>query len=144
MARTGRPRTRQYDPTVAEQICALIAEGKSIVECAQVKGIPSRKYIYLWLNESAEFRDMYARAREQRADAMAHEVVFIADTEEDPQRARNRMDARKWAASKMNPKVYGDRTTIAGTGDKEDAIHVEGSGLVETLIGRLAGIASRE
>ncbi len=54
----------------------------------------------------------YGRARQDRADLMVEEITTIADTEPDAQRARNRIDARKWVASKMQPQVYGDRLDL--------------------------------
>jgi len=55
---------------------------------------------------------MYARAREDQADWHADEIVAIADTETDAAKARNRIDARKWKAAKLKPKVYGDRVNV--------------------------------
>ena len=139
----GRP-PKPYDPKIGDLICEMIADGKSIVDCAQVKGVPSRTTIYHWLNTCEDFANNYERAREQRADYLAHQVVDIADTDEDYQRARNRMDARKWAAGKMAPKRYGDRLNLAGTGDKDDAIHVEThNAALEEITRRIAGLASR-
>ena len=40
------------------------------------------------------------------------EIIDIADTEIDPQRARNRIDARRWYASKMKPDKFGDRIDL--------------------------------
>ena len=45
-------------------------------------------------------------------DHFANEIINIADSEDDPKRARNRIDARKWYASKMNPKKYGDKINV--------------------------------
>ena len=59
---------------------------------------------------------MYARAREERSHMMADEIIEIADTEPDPNRARVRIDARKWWASKVNKKDYGDRVTAEVSG----------------------------
>lgn len=50
----------------------------------------------------------YAQARLEQANYYADQIVEITDTERDPNRARVRVDARKWIASKMLPKVYGD------------------------------------
>lgn len=52
------------------------------------------------------------RARVLRVESLAQEVIEIADTEEDPQKARNMIDARKWYASKIAPKTYGDRVDV--------------------------------
>jgi hypothetical protein len=56
---------------------------------------------------------MYARAREERADLLAKEILEIADTpctnQVEVAQQRNRLDTRKWLASKLAPRKYGDR-----------------------------------
>ena len=55
---------------------------------------------------------------------MADEIISIADSVKDAgpadsakvNAARLRVDARKWVASKLKPKVYGDRVEAALTG----------------------------
>lgn len=54
----------------------------------------------------------YAYAQQVRAEILADEVIEIADEEQDSQKARNRIDARKWYASKMQPQKYGDRIDL--------------------------------
>ena len=49
------------------------------------------------------------RARAVQADHYADEIIEIVDMEKDPVRARVRMDGRKWVASKLAPRKYGDR-----------------------------------
>ena len=52
----------------------------------------------------------------------AEEVLTIADnTTLDPQDRRIRVDTRKWLLSKVLPKVYGDKLTVAG--DAKAPIH---------------------
>ncbi len=63
----------------------------------------------------------YARAREEQADFYADEIITIADTEPDAAIARVRIDARKWTASKLRPKVYGDR--VQHGGDSDNPLH---------------------
>lgn len=46
------------------------------------------------------------------ADAAAADTVYIADTEKDAQKARNRIMARQWAASKIKPRIYGDKLEL--------------------------------
>jgi hypothetical protein len=56
---------------------------------------------------------LYARAKEIRADVFADAIIDIVDDDSiDPQMARNRADARKWHASKMNPSRFGDRIEL--------------------------------
>lgn len=74
-----------------------------------MEGMPSFSTIKAWLAQDSEFSAQYARAREGQADTLADELVEIADEEPDPQRARVRIDARKWYASKLQPKKYGDK-----------------------------------
>jgi hypothetical protein len=64
-----------------------------------------------WIEEDEGLRNQYVRAREDQATHLADEIIEIVDAEDDPARARVRMDARKWAASKLAPKKYGDKLT---------------------------------
>jgi hypothetical protein len=71
-----------------------------------------------WLadDQDGKRREQYARARDAQSDVIADEILMIADTEEDAQKARVRIDARKWLAGKMKPKVYGDKQTVEHSG----------------------------
>src|SRR5262245_61740302 len=69
--------------------------------------------------ENDDFRDRYARAREEQADAIFKEMLEIADRGRDNenesqariQRDRLRVDTRKWMAARLAPKKYGDRVS---------------------------------
>lgn len=117
--KTGRP--SKYSSDLAAKICARIVEGQSLRQVCETAGMPSKTTVLRWLADErrAAFCHQYARAREAQADTFAGEVVEIADTEEDAQKARNRIDARKWAASKLRPKVYGDRVVQEHSGSVE-------------------------
>jgi hypothetical protein len=104
-----------YSDDLAAKLCEHIADGLSLKEACQLPGMPSRSTAYKWLSEYAFFSDVYARAREERADLIADEIVTIADSDPDPNRARVRIDARKWWAAKVNPKKYGDRLVTENT-----------------------------
>lgn len=100
---------------IQSKVCQGIASGKSLRKvCEEDNSLPTKETIRVWLIEDAGFSAQYARAREEQADFYADEITEIADTEEDPNKARVRIDARKWAASKLKPKVYGDRLTLDG------------------------------
>ena len=64
------------------------------------------------LQKDKEAAVAYARAAELRADLMADEVISIADGDDDPNKARNRITARQWLAGKLNAKRYGDRIDL--------------------------------
>ncbi len=126
--KTGRPSS--YTPEHADSICEHIAGGRSLVSwCKQDETRPSYTSVMRWLESNEAFRDNYARARQDQADYLAEEIVQIADdgandtyatddgerTNQDViARSRLRVDARKWYASKLAPKKYGDRVTHAG------------------------------
>lgn len=125
----------EYSIDLAAAVCTMIASGKSLKDACNEPGMPSRPAFYKWLAAHAEVVDMYTRAREERADLMADEVLSIADApldvpgdedSDDPadkskfrkalEQRRQMIDARKWAAAKLNPKVYSDRTNVDHSG----------------------------
>lgn len=121
-----------YTEKLTQTICAHIADGKSLRQIAAIPGMPSTTTITKWLNERPEFTAQYMRAREEQADKFAQEIVAIADENcvvvEHPdgpdgkaevkfdsalvQHQKLRIDARKWVASKLAPKKYGDKIEI--------------------------------
>lgn len=120
-----------------EVILFEIAEnGKSlrkILDNADRTIFPSNVTFCQWLKDDTNLAKQYARACEIRADKIFEEILEIADESHndtiiDPetgneitnheviQRARLKVDARKWMLAKMNPKVYGDKTDITTNG----------------------------
>lgn len=135
----GRPSI--YNPELAAQICEHIAQGKSLRTIAEMEGMPHQATIMAWLDGShPDFSEQYARAREAQADKLAEEILAIADDgrsdtyldaegnektdNEAIQRSKLRVEARKWLASKMAPKKYGDKVTQEHTGANGGAIQV--------------------
>lgn len=129
----GRP--SDYSPEIADLICERIADGVSLREICRTEDMPSKAAVFRWLAAHAEFRDQYARAREAQADALADELLDIADDGDNDwmerkgedgqslgwrengeaiQRSRLRVDTRKWIASKLKPKKYGDKLAVGG------------------------------
>jgi len=108
-------------------------------------GVARPMQVYRWLDENADFRDQYARAREEQADKLFREIIEIADDasgdyvtssdgqtivdHENIQRSRLRVDARKWAAARLAPRKYGDRVEhdVKG-GDFQPAILIQVGG----------------
>lgn len=99
----------KYTQQVADHICNELAEGKSLRSICKSDKVPSIETVRNWLRTNDAFLAQYARARDEQADFYADDIIDIADTEPDPNIARVRIDARKWVASKLKPKVYGDR-----------------------------------
>lgn len=87
--------------------------------------LPTERTFYRRIAEDQAFCQRYARARESQAHREAEEIREIADeaTPETVQVARLRVDARKWRASKLAPKVYGDKLEVNGAGANGEHVH---------------------
>lgn len=96
--------------------------------------MPSKTAVLGWLADHPGFAAQYAHARDMQADHYVEETLEIADlaTSEDYQVARLRVDARKWFASKLAPKKYGDRVHTELTGKDGGPIQSEVTDPVET------------
>ena len=120
----------KYTEALADIICERIATSSSGIHViCKEKEMPSPSTIFKWLGEQKTFSDKYARAREAQAEFLADEIIEIADdTSKDTlisdegneyansewiNRSRLRVDARKWKASKLAPKKYGDKLDIS-------------------------------
>jgi hypothetical protein len=108
----GRPCL--YNQETVDAICWRIAEGESLRQVCAGDDMPGRRTVMEWLEARPEFQAQYARAHERQAEHLAAEIIEIADTEPDPHKAKVRVDARKWAASKLLPRKYGDRVELTG------------------------------
>jgi hypothetical protein len=110
----GRPSS--YTEEIAEEICNRLAEGQSVYEISRNEWMPHIRTVYRWLEDNEEFRHQYARAREMQGYTHAGMAIETARTAQDAGLGRLAYDALKWHASKLVPKVYGDKTEVAVTG----------------------------
>lgn len=110
----GRP--TKYSDEMVEDICEKIANGRSLRSICAEDCMPTMSTVCKWLSENKEFSEQYARAREKQADYFAEEIIEIADSAEAESaavsKAKLQIDARKWAASKLAPKKYGEKTEL--------------------------------
>jgi hypothetical protein len=111
----GRP--SDYTPELAAEICERLSEEEGgLIEVCKADDMPSRSSVYLWLSQHKEFSDMYARAREDLGVFVAHRGVKEATNAKDAQLGRLQFDARKWLASKLASKQFGDKIEHEHTG----------------------------
>ena len=111
---------------IKDRICELIAEGYSLRAILKAEGMPASSTVFKELSGDKEFAEQYARAREAQADTLFDEVLEIADSDRQSDDRRVRIDARKWMAGKLRPKVYGDKVQTELTGANGGAIEVVG------------------
>lgn len=113
-SRDGRPTT--YNETLAGTLLDWMAEGKTVRSWCKANDV-GQTTIAQWRRAHPEFAKLYAQAREDQGDAIADMAVDESlDMDMPSDQKRIVVDTRKWFASKMRPKVYGDKLTSEVTG----------------------------
>ena len=124
----------EFSQELFDTICDRIATGESLRSVCKDDDMPNQTTVFKWLANNDTLSKQYARAREAQADAIFDEALDIADDSrndwmerndpENPgwiangehiQRARLRIDTRKWMAGKLRPKTYGDKLEVDNT-----------------------------
>ncbi len=115
----------KYDPEkIWPTILERIANGESLATALRKPGMPSYALAKLHLRSNPVLREAYDQAVEDRAALLAEELIELADTpipeSLDPasrsawvQHLRIRLDTRKWIASRVFRKLYGDKVDLS-------------------------------
>ena len=124
-----------FSEGVARKLCERLMLGESLRAVCESRNMPNKRTVARWLADPklADFREMYYHARRVQAEIRVDEIFEIADDtskdwkpehnkdgdligfkpdNEAIQRSRVRIDTRKWYASKMVPKIYGEKQQI--------------------------------
>jgi hypothetical protein len=136
--KTGRP--TDYSPELAAKICHIISTHPNGLGKLQkmYDFMPDKSTIFLWIQKYPEFSNQYFTARKYQAHVIADSILDIPteiNTFDDKDgveridsgilgRAKFDMECRKWHASKLEPKIYGDFKQDDSQ-DKAKAIHEE-------------------
>jgi hypothetical protein len=140
-----------FSEELADRICDALANARSLRSICCEADMPSQSTVFRWLADEryASFRERYARAREAQADAIFDEILDIADdgsndwmerrrddgsvdevlNHEHVQRSKLRIEARRWMAGKLRPKVYGDKLDVEHSGGIAVTVTEEDAGL---------------
>lgn len=108
-------RAAHYAPRIAKDICREIAMGATLKEALVKVGYlaPVMTTVWRWLDEHADFREMYDRARSLQADTDADRMRELgADIVDKPTQAaayRVAIDVLKWQAEVRNRAKYGSK-----------------------------------
>lgn len=146
---TWRP--TKYTKELADRICEMLAQWYSLRTVGKKERCPDLSTIFSWMRLYPDFLKQYEKAKEESADALVEEMFDIADNwnndwmeVNDPdnpwykmngeaiQRSRLRVDIRKWVASKLKPKKYGDKLAIWWDKDL-DPIKTESNVIIEIV-----------
>jgi hypothetical protein len=122
-----------YTPDLDAEICDLLSMGQSLRSICLADNMPDERTVRRWVQADHHgFAARYAVARDLGMDAMADELLEIADdgindwmerknqdgetvlvlNKENIARSRLRTDTRKWLMSKIASKRYGDKTAV--------------------------------
>lgn len=129
MARTlnkkGRP--QKYTAELAKEICEVILTTSKGTKklCEERPHWPCQDTFFSWLKTYPEFSEQYARAKICQVEFLVDEMLEIADDASEDSflneegrtivngaainRAKLKIDTRKWLACKLVPRVYGPK-----------------------------------
>lgn len=106
-------RPSDYTDELAATICERLVEGESLRAVCRDDAMPSISAVMMWIAKYPQFLEQYTRATDERASGMFEDMLDISDeVKADPaevSKAKLRVETRKWALSRMNPKKYGDK-----------------------------------
>lgn len=120
----GRPQTINPDE-VWPEVLGYIASGDALSTALQrLDPAPSYSWAKAQLRSNPDLQAAYRAAIEDRADALADDIIALADSEppahlEGPalsawvQQLKLRVHAREWTASKLRPCVYGEKIDVS-------------------------------
>ena len=119
----GRP--SEFSQEIADELCSYLSAGESLRKACSRESMPCTTTFFRWLRKYPDFEKQYARAKQEAADAFAEDMLDIADDKRHDtvidengnaradsewiNRSRLRVDTRKWLASKLKPKKYGEK-----------------------------------
>jgi hypothetical protein len=124
VSKMGRPKVYTDDHPVWQQIIDSMANGLSLSSAIKAEGMPNWTTVQLRISTDEAFRAKYEKAVQDRADRLADEILELSDETmpehlQGPgasawvQQKRLQVDARKWIASKLKPRTYGDRLDVS-------------------------------
>ena len=140
MDKGGRPTI--YTEELADSICERLAMGESLRSVCRDEEMPCLKSVFRWFRTKDGFRQQYESSKIESADSHADLIIDMADNIEGSPvlvngeiqydndgeivrvidaaaiaHAKLKVDARKWAASKLKPRKYGEKLAIGGDED---------------------------
>lgn len=138
MSKKGKP--TKYSPELAKRICDLVASHSCGISklCEMYEELPNPDSVFVWRARYPEFAEQYAQAKVKQIDFLIEEILDISDNSTqdsninkfgDPvcnteyiARSRLRVDTRKWLASKLLPKQYGDRQLLEQKTEENESL----------------------
>jgi len=116
-------RQSKRTPEVEELIIEGLTDGVPLRVLCRQDDIPSWRTVYDWMNADASFASRVAYARDLGFEALAEDILNIADdtpaVSENVQLSKMRIDTRLKLLACWSPKRYGNKQTV-DVGNKEN------------------------
>ncbi len=129
-ARKKRKGDDRYNGEIAVRICERIATSPvAMIHICEDPDMPSTSTLFRWLKDHPEFRDMYVLAKEMQVELLLEQCLEIVDDDYRDlietkdgrtlintavlRRHKMQIDFRKWLASKLLPRKYGNHRAAA-------------------------------
>lgn len=136
-----------------DKVCETIATSNKGLRAACGELGMSTRTFFNWVEKSKENQQQYTRARDEQAEFLADEMIEIADdgskdtikvykdgkevdveNKEWINRSKLRVETRKWIASKLKPKKYGDKVDLTSDGEKIQPVTIEALSAIASKI----------
>lgn len=121
-------KSNYFSEEIAIQICEAIASSTDTLEviCQQNPHFPTPRAIHLHKHKDADFRSMYMSAKSAQSDILVEQLRTIYNDPalknglENVAVARLQIDTIKWLASRLLPRLYGNKLDLAESVNKEE------------------------
>ena len=122
---------------IADEVCLRISEGETLIAICKDIHMPRCVTVMGWsVHDKHDFRDPYMAARKMWADSQFDKLIEMIN--QDPREMgifekfgnnaialmREKCTNLRWAISKANPAMYGDKLDLAHTGEVTKRIFV--------------------
>ena len=119
----GRPSIRT--PELVDDFCQRVASGRSVSSVCADMDMPEPTTVYRWRQESPDFRDKLAHARDERLETYGDRMLalgarVIEEADLDPQRVNAAVNAIDKAARLQAPKQRIELTGKDGSAIQHD------------------------
>lgn len=136
-------RPTEYNEDIAKIICDRVATHDCGIQrlCNMYDDMPAKSTIRLWKLQNPSFSTQYANAKRLQVENYAEDIIDISDDDsgdvkydkdgneslngEFVARSRLKVDTRKWLASKLAPKIYGERKTEENSNPQETLTKIQ-------------------
>lgn len=118
-SKPGGRRVSVYRPELVLAICERLAEGETMSEICATPGMPAASTVRRWALDKKPVWEALSTARGLKADSLFDEALDMARAlREEPGNSQNVraydvvMSHLRWAAAKLNPQQYSDRSLV--------------------------------